>query len=105
MPRRCSLPHRHHHRLPFAARRASRISRRWIVADIFNRHLGQKSVVENVGGAGCTIGALRAACARRPTATTLLSGHLGTNALASAFYPDLGYDPQKDFAAVGLPAE
>jgi tripartite-type tricarboxylate transporter receptor subunit TctC len=25
----------------------------------------------------------------------ILSGHLGTNALAPAFYPDLGYDPQR----------
>src|SRR5437868_10357235 len=36
---------------------------------------------------------------------TLLSGHLGTNALAPAFYPNLGYDPQRDFAAVGLSTE
>jgi hypothetical protein len=30
---------------------------------------------------------------------------LGTNALASAFYPSLGYDPQKDFEPIGLTAE
>ena len=35
----------------------------------------------------------------------MLSGHLGTNALAPAFYPNLGYDPQKDFAPIGLSAE
>jgi tripartite-type tricarboxylate transporter receptor subunit TctC len=89
--------------VPFAAGGPADITAR-IVADIFNRHLGQKFVVENVGGAGGTIGALRAARAA-PDGYTLLSGHLGTNALASAFYPDLGYDPQKDFAAVGLSAE
>jgi len=89
--------------VPFAAGGPADITGR-IVADIFNRHLGQKFVVENVGGAGGTIGALRAA--RAPAdGYTILSGHLGTNALASAFYPNLGYDPQKDFAPIGLTAE
>lgn len=89
--------------VPFAAGGPADITGR-IVADIFNRHLGQKFVVENVGGAGGTIGALRAA--RAPAdGYTILSGHLGTNALASAFYPDLRYDPQKDFAPIGLTAE
>ena len=89
--------------VPFAAGGPADITGR-IVADIFSRHLGQKFVVENVVGAGGTIGALRAA---RATADgyTLLSGHLGTNALAPAFYANLGYDPQKDFAPIGLSAE
>jgi tripartite-type tricarboxylate transporter receptor subunit TctC len=89
--------------VPFAAGGPADITAR-IVADIFNRHLGQKFVVENVGGAGGTIGALRAAHAA-PDGYTILSGHLGTNALASAFYPNLGYDPQKDFAPIGLTVE
>src|ERR1700684_2535989 len=89
--------------VPFAAGGPADITGR-IVADIFNRHLGQKFVVENVGGAGGTIGALRAARAA-PDGYTLLSGHLGTNALARAFYPDLAYDPQKDFEPIGLTAE
>src|SRR5436189_5596077 len=86
--------------VPFAAGGPADITAR-IVADIFTRHLGQKFVVENVVGAGGTIGALRAA--RAPAdGYTILSGHLGTNALASAFYPNLGYNPQKDFDSVGL---
>jgi tripartite-type tricarboxylate transporter receptor subunit TctC len=89
--------------VPFAVGGPADITAR-IVADIFNRHLGQKFVVENVGGAGGTIGALRAARAA-PDGYTLLSGHLGTNALAPAFYPDLAYDPQKDFEPIGLTAE
>jgi len=89
--------------VPFAAGGPADITGR-IVADIFNRHLGQKFVVENVGGAGGTIGALRAARAAAD-GYTILSGHLGTNALASAFYPNLGYDPQKDFEPIGLTAE
>jgi tripartite-type tricarboxylate transporter receptor subunit TctC len=89
--------------VPFAAGGPADITGR-IVADIFSRYLGQKFVVENVGGAGGTTGALRAA---RATADgyTILSGHLGTNALAPAFYPNLGYDPQKDFEPIGLSAE
>jgi tripartite-type tricarboxylate transporter receptor subunit TctC len=89
--------------VPFAAGGPADITAR-IVADIFNRHLGQKFVVENVGGAGGTVGTLRAARAAAD-GYTILSGHLGTNALAAAFYPNLGYDPQKDFAPIGLSAE
>lgn len=89
--------------VPFAAGGPADITGR-IVADIFNRHLNQKFVVENVGGAGGTLGALRAARAA-PDGYTILSGHLGTNALAPAFYPNLGYDPQKDFEPIGLSAE
>jgi tripartite-type tricarboxylate transporter receptor subunit TctC len=89
--------------VPFAAGGPADITGR-IVADIFSRHLGQKFVVENVGGAGGTTGALRAARAAAD-GYTILSGHLGTNALAPAFYPNLGYDPQKDFEPVGLTAE
>ena len=89
--------------VPFAAGGPADITAK-IVADIFNRHLGQKFVVENVVGAGGTIGALRAA--RAPAdGYTILSGHLGTNALASAFYPNLGYNPQKDLDSVGLSVE
>jgi tripartite-type tricarboxylate transporter receptor subunit TctC len=89
--------------VPFAAGGPADITAR-IVADIFNRHLGQKFVVENVGGAGGTIGTLRAARAAAD-GYTILSGHLGTNVLAPAFYPGLGYDPQKDFEPIGLSAE
>ena len=89
--------------VPFAAGGPADITGR-IVADILTRHLGQRVVVENVGGAGGTIGSLRAARAAAD-GYTILSGHLGTNALVSAFYPDLGYDPQKDFEPIGLSAE
>ncbi|MGA7153172.1 MAG: tripartite tricarboxylate transporter substrate binding protein BugD, partial [Pseudolabrys sp.] len=42
--------------VPFAPGGPADITGR-IVADIFSRHLGQQFVVENVGGAGGTIGA------------------------------------------------
>jgi tripartite-type tricarboxylate transporter receptor subunit TctC len=89
--------------VPFAAGGPADVTGR-IVADIFTRHLGQKFVVENAVGAGGTIGTLRAARAA-PDGYTILSGHMGTNALASAFYPNLGYDPQKDFEPIGQSAE
>ena len=89
--------------VPFAAGGPADITGR-IVADILSRHLNQKFVVENVGGAGGTIGALRAARAAAD-GYTILSGHLGTNALAPAFYPNLGYDPLRDFEPIGLSAE
>jgi tripartite-type tricarboxylate transporter receptor subunit TctC len=89
--------------VPFAAGGPADITGR-IVADVFSRHLGQQFVVENVGGAGGTTGTTRAARAN-PDGTTLISGHLGTNALAGVFYPNLAYDAEKDFEPIGLIAE
>src|ERR1051325_10005166 len=78
--------------VPFAPGGPADITGR-IVADIFARHLGQQFVVENVGGAGGTTGSLRGA--RAPAdGYTLVSGHLGTNAVAGVFYPNLGYDAE-----------
>jgi tripartite-type tricarboxylate transporter receptor subunit TctC len=89
--------------VPFAAGGPADITGR-IAADILSRHLGQTAIIENAGGAGGTMGTLRAARAN-PDGYTLLSGHLGTNAMAPMFYPNLGYDPQKDFEPVSLTAE
>ena len=89
--------------VPFAAGGPADVTGR-IVADIFSRHLGQQFVVENIVGAGGTVGALRAARAN-PDGYTIISGHMGTHAAAPAFYPNLGYDPQKDFEPIGLIAE
>ena len=88
--------------VPFAAGGPADITGR-IVADIYARHLGQSFVVENVGGAGGTVGSLRAARARGD-GYTLISGHMGTHAAAQFFYPNLGYDPEKDFEPVGVVA-
>jgi tripartite-type tricarboxylate transporter receptor subunit TctC len=89
--------------VPFAVGGPADITGR-IVADVISRRLGRRVVVENVNGAGGTIGALRASRAN-PDGYTILFGHMSTNALAPAFYPDLKYDPQKDFEPVGLAAE
>ena len=89
--------------VPFAAGGPADVTGR-IVADIFSRYLGQQFVVENVGGAGGTLGSLRAARAA-PDGYTIISGHMGTHAAAPVFYPNLGYDPEKDFEPIGLIAE
>ena len=89
--------------VPFAAGGPADVTGR-IVADIFSRYLGQQFVVENVGGAGGTLGSLRAAHAT-PDGYTIISGHMGTHAAAPFFYPNLGYDPEKDFVPIGLIAE
>lgn len=80
--------------------------------DILARAIGQKItestgvavVVENVPGAGGTIGADRVAKAA-PDGYTLLMGHVGTLAVAPSVYPQLPYDPVKSFAPVALVAK
>jgi tripartite-type tricarboxylate transporter receptor subunit TctC len=75
--------------------------------DILARTIGQKIteatgaavVIENVPGAGGTIGADRVAKAS-PDGYTLLMGHVGTLAFAPLIYPQLPYDPVKSFAPV-----
>ncbi len=86
--------------VPFAPGGPADITGR-VLADILSRHLGGSFVVENVGGAGGTVGSLRAARAR-PDGYTLIAGHMGTHAAAPMFYPNLGYDPEKDFEPIGL---
>ena len=63
--------------------------------------LGQPVVIENKGGAGGIIGAEYAA---KQTADgyTIFLGNTGTLGIYPAVYPQLPYDPIKDFAAVGL---
>src|SRR4029079_4505992 len=73
--------------VPFAPGGPADITGR-VLADILSRHLGGSFVVENVGGAGGTVGSLRAARAR-PDGYTIISGHMGTHAAAPMFYPNL----------------
>jgi tripartite-type tricarboxylate transporter receptor subunit TctC len=73
-----------------------------IVAGKMSAALGREIVVENHGGAGGTI-ATRQVARAAPDGYTLL---VATSSLAinPSIYPDVGYDPRKDFAAVGLMA-
>ena len=63
--------------------------------------LGQPMVIENLGGAGGTIGVNKAAKAT-PDGYTVLFTHMGTLAVNIALYKTLPYDSQKDLEPVGL---
>ena len=86
--------------VPFAAGGPSDVTAR-IIADQLAKRLGQQFVIENVNGAGGTLGAIRAARAT-PDGYTLVLGHMGTHAASVALYPHLAYDPATDFAPIGL---
>jgi tripartite-type tricarboxylate transporter receptor subunit TctC len=88
--------------VPFAAGGPTDVIAR-IVGENMSRTLGQQIVVENVSGAGGTTGITRAAQAA-PDGYTIAMGHMGTHGAAPAVYPDLKYDPLKDFEPVGLAA-
>ena len=74
-----------------------------IVAVGMSRQLGQTIVIENVGGAGGTIGTARVAAAA-PDGYTLLAASMGSQVAAPALYPNLRYNSVKDFAPIGLTA-
>lgn len=74
-----------------------------LVAEAMGRDLGGTVVVENVGGAGGTLGAQRVAQAR-PDGYTLLVHHIGM-ATIPTLYRRLAYDPINGFETVGLITE
>ena len=80
---------------PFPAGGTSDIMAR-MVAEALAKELGQPFIVDNVGGAGGTIGTLRAAKVT-PDGYTLLQTGVGQNAVAHGLNPNVGYDSMKDF--------
>ncbi|TKT76298.1 tripartite tricarboxylate transporter substrate-binding protein [Aquamicrobium sp. LC103] len=74
-----------------------------LVAQAMSQDLGQQIVVENVGGAGGTLGAARVAQAGNDGYTLLLH-HIGM-ATSATLYRQLPYNPLEDFAYVGLVTE
>ncbi|MCU0945896.1 MAG: tripartite tricarboxylate transporter substrate-binding protein [Rubritepida sp.] len=70
------------------------------VAEGMARALGSPVVVENVSGAGGTIGAARVAQGRAD-GTLLLLGNIGV-ATAPSLYRNLPFDPLRDLEPVGL---
>ena len=68
-------------------------------ADRISRASNQSIVIENVAGAGGTLGAAKVAKSK-PDGYTLLVGHVGYMAAAPGLYKDLPYDPVADFDAV-----
>ena len=71
-----------------------------LVAEAMSRELGQQIVVDNVGGAGGTLGAGRVAKAD-PDGYTLLLHHIGM-ATSATLYRKLAYDTLGAFDYVGL---
>ena len=72
-----------------------------IVADHMSRTLGQPIIVQNVSGAGGTVGSTRAMRAN-PDGYTILMGQMGTHAASVALYPNLAYRPDVDFEPIGM---
>jgi len=85
--------------VPYAAGGGNDVIAR-IVAEKMGASLGQSIVIENRGGAGGTI-ATRQVARAEPDGYTLL---IATSSLAinPSLYPNVGYDPRKDFAGIGL---
>ena len=73
-----------------------------LVASAMSAELGQQVLVENMGGAGGSLGSGTVAQAA-PDGYTLLLYHIGV-ATFSALYPDLPYNPA-EFTSVGLITE
>jgi tripartite-type tricarboxylate transporter receptor subunit TctC len=86
--------------VPFAAGGPTDVVAR-IVTAAMAQTVGQSIIVENVVGAGGTTATSRAARAAND-GYTLITGHMGTHAAAVPLYPNLAYDPQKDFEPVAL---
>ena len=74
-----------------------------VVAMKLSEALKQQVVVENRGGGGGTIGT-RIAARAKPDGYTLLLGHTGTISINPSLYVNLGMNPRKDFAPIGLVA-
>lgn len=84
--------------VPFAAGGTTDVVAR-IMGDPMSRILKQQVVVENVTGAGGTVGVTRAKNAA-PDGYTILMGNLGTQAASVGLYPKLAYDPRTDFEPI-----
>jgi tripartite-type tricarboxylate transporter receptor subunit TctC len=74
-----------------------------LVAEKMSADLGQQIIVENVGGAGGTLGAAKVASAEADGYTVLLH-HIGM-ATSATLYRKLAYDPLNAFEYVGLVTE
>jgi tripartite-type tricarboxylate transporter receptor subunit TctC len=88
--------------VPFPAGGPSDVVAR-IVTEHMSRTLGQQMVIENVGGAGGTLGSARVASAT-PDGYTLLAGSMGSHVSAPVLTPNLKYDPARDFEPIGFTA-
>jgi tripartite-type tricarboxylate transporter receptor subunit TctC len=85
--------------VPFAPGGPTDVTAR-IIGEAMSRTLGQNFVIENVAGAGGTIGSTRTMRAT-PDGYTIQMGQMGTHAGAVGLYPKLAYKPEMDFEPIG----
>jgi tripartite-type tricarboxylate transporter receptor subunit TctC len=88
--------------VPFAAGGTTDTVAR-IIGEHMSKTLGQAIIIENDAGAGGTTATGRAARAAAD-GYTIIMGHMGTHGAAPSVYPNLKYDPVKDFTPIGLAA-
>jgi tripartite-type tricarboxylate transporter receptor subunit TctC len=86
--------------VPYAAGGGNDLMAR-AMADRMGAALGQQIVIENRGGAGGSV-ATRQVARAAADGYTLGLGGTGTLAVDPTLYPNVGYDPRRDFAPVGL---
>src|SRR5438876_7957605 len=88
--------------VPFPAGGPSDVVAR-IVTEQMGKILSQSMVIENVGGAGGTLGSARVAAAA-PDGYTLLAGSMGSHVAAPVLTPNVRYDSARDFEPIGFTA-
>ena len=71
------------------------------VADKMGETLGQQIVIDNRGGAGGTV-ATRSVAKAAPDGYTIIVVTSATVGTSPSLFQNLGYDPRKDFAPIGL---
>ena len=86
--------------VPFPAGGPSDVVAR-IVTNQMSNILGQSMVIENVSGAGGTIGSARAAAAA-PDGYTLLAAAMGSHVAAPVLTPNVKYNPLTDLVPIGV---
>jgi tripartite-type tricarboxylate transporter receptor subunit TctC len=86
--------------VPFVAGGSASVMAR-AVTDKLGDVLGQQFVIDNRGGAGSTLGA-RVVAKSAPDGYTILLATNATLGMAPSLYQNVGYDPRKDFAPIGM---
>jgi tripartite-type tricarboxylate transporter receptor subunit TctC len=72
------------------------------VADKMSAALGQKIVIENGNMGGSGTAGTREVARATPDGYTIILGYTSTLATGPHLYKNVGYDPRKDFAPIGL---
>src|SRR5580698_756876 len=86
--------------VPFAPGGSTSIVAR-VIGDRMSQLLGQGIVIDHRPGAGGTVGT-KFVAKSEPDGYTLLLGYTGTLAIGPSLYKEVGYDPRKDFAPIGM---